>query len=155
MPSSSTRSTYTELRLIHLYRVIFSRLVACRCMEQAAFISDKFSELLDISKVELNRTLKPTYDAEKHTEAGWKADIKQWTDLQTSNAKLRQSSKFMSAGNALADVGAELFRTGRNEEAAKFCGYGDTVWEWSLAAYAEEERFKTGGDYYSDVEMEY
>ena len=55
----------------------------------------------------------------------------------------------MFAGNALADVGAELFRAGRSEEAARFCELGEQVWGWSVEVFEDEERCNAGADYYS------
>ena len=104
------------------------------------------------------RTIKPLYDADRTTWTGWKADIKQFNDLQASNAKMRRSSKIMYAGNALADVGAELFRCGRNAEAARFCEMGEQVWGMSVEQYEDEERYKAGHDYYDNgesMEMRY
>lgn len=145
--------------LIHSYRIVFSRLMAASLHTQTSYITDHFAEILDIGKQDLMRTVKPIYDADRTTWASWKANIRQWNDLQASNAKLKRSSKILSAGNALADVGAELFRVGRNEEASKFCEFGEIVWSWSMEAFEEEERLK-GLGYWSDsadssVEVKY
>jgi hypothetical protein len=159
MPSSSSRSTFHELSLIHYFRIVSARLNSARLPKQASWITDHFVEILDISKPELMKTIKPLYDPSHTTWAGWKADIKQFNDLQASNAKVTRSAKIMYAGNALADVGAELFRAGRNGEAASFCELGEQVWGWSVEAYEEEQRHKAGVQYYADgdqeMEMEY
>lgn len=157
MPSSSSRSTYTELTLVHLYRIVFSRLLSAKMPSQTEFLTNEFALILDITKGDLARTLKPVYDTDRSTWAGWRADIKEWNELQASNAKLRRSSKILAAGNALADVGAELFRVGRSAEATRFCELGEQMWGFSLDVYDEEERLKGGGDYWSDsaCDMEY
>lgn len=91
---------------------------------QADFVSDQFAEILDMSRSELMALLKPSYHPDRCTIESYKAEVKQWDDLQASNARMRQSARISSAGNALADVGAVLFKVGRDSEASKFCEWG-------------------------------
>ena len=150
MASSSSRSTIHELTLIHHFRIVAARLNSARLPNHASWLTDHFAAVLDISKPELMKSLKPVYDTTHTTWTSWKADIKQWNELQASNAKLKRSAKVMYAGNALADVGAELFRAGRNEDAARFCELGEQVWGWSVEVLEEEERYRAGVEYYAD-----
>ena len=145
--------------LVHYFRIVSARLTSARLPKHASWLTDHFAEILDISKPELMKTIKPIYDSNHTTWASWKADIKQFNDLQASNARLSRSAKIMYAGNALTDVGAELFRAGRNEEAARFCELGEQVWGWSVEVEEEEQRYKARWTYYGDgdevMEMNY
>ena len=151
MASSSSRSTFTELTIVHYYRIAFTRLWSAGLHSQAEFITTKFAEVLDIEVQQLTGVLKPIYEPSRGSRASWLADIKQWNELQASNLKLRRSPKIYAAGNALADVGAELFRTGRKDEGERFCEYGEAVWGWSVNEFEKEEAWKNGG---ADWDME-
>jgi hypothetical protein len=154
MPSSSTRSTYTELNLVYLYRIAFSRLWSSGLRKDAESVTTQFAEVLDISRADLMRSLKPVYDPTKSTWAGWRGDIKHWNELQISNAKLKLSSKICAAGNAMADAGAELFKAGRKVEGEAFCESGAELWKISAEEFEEEERVKRWRDGDSDAEMD-
>jgi hypothetical protein len=154
MASSSTRSTYTEISLVHLYRIAFARLWSAGLHRQAEFITTAFADVLDINKLQLTRVLKPVYEPNRGSRASWMADIKQWNELQASNAKLRRSTKILAAGNALADAGAELFRAGRKDEGERFCEYGEVIWGFSVDEFEREEAVKSGGRNWVDMEVD-
>lgn len=120
-------------------------------------VTTHFAEALDISPAELNLSLKPVFDANKSTWAGWRGYITHWNDLQASNMKLRLSSKICSAGNAMSDAGGELFRAGRKVEAEAFCEEGRRFWAMSVKELEWEERELRlrGGDSVSEMELDF
>lgn len=126
MPSSSNRSTELEKHLRQLYKIAFVRLFASGLKTQAHFVTQQFAEILDMSELEMVNTLKPVYTRTTLGRLKIAAEIKFWQELEASNRTMRRSDKISSAGNALADTGAALFKVGRGAEAAKFCDWGES-----------------------------
>ena len=120
-------------------------------MSQVKIVTSEFAVILDIGPHALFASLKPKYEPERNTFDQYKADCKAWEDLQTLTMRLRRSEKICYAGNALADAGAVLSKVGRGQEAAKFCGWGEQLWQMASAAYEEEEYY---GKYRSVTDFE-
>ena len=149
MPSSSTRSTLIELSLLHQYRTTVVRLWGCHMIQEANIITEHFTEILDIDNKELISLLRPRWIPDS---------LKHWNELQFSNARMRQSAKIYSAGSALADAGAELFKVGRDNEASTLCSLGSELWGMAISENEFEEKFKYSGGSRNDpidLEMKY
>lgn len=114
--------------------------------KEANIITKQFTELLDIDESDLVSLLRPR----------WSPDyVKHWHELEMSNACMRQSAKICSAGNALADVGAELFKVGRDAEASKLCAMGSELWKMAISENEFEEKFKfTGGSRNDPIDLD-
>lgn len=152
MPSSSNRSTYTELNLVYLYRIAFARLTSTGLHSQAQFITAQFADALDIDTKELTKALKPSYDPIRSGSDSWRADVKHWNELRASNIKMKRSSKICSAGNALSDAGTGLAGFGRHVEGDRFCGWAQELFRWSLEEMEREDAVR--GPSYGSIEME-
>ena len=127
MPSSSTRSTELENTLRHYSKIAFLRLYSSDMTSQAHFVTKQFAEALDMSEFELMATLKPVYHTNPTRLDKFRAELKVWNEIESSNHRMRTSDKICSAGNALADTGATLFKVGRDKEAACFCEWGESL----------------------------
>lgn len=126
MPSSSNRSTELEKHLCQLYKITFVRLFSSGLKTQADFVTQQFAEILDMSESEMLSSLKPVYTRTFSGHIKAASEMKFWQELEASNRAMRRSDKISSAGNALADTGAALFKVGRKAEAAKFCDWGES-----------------------------
>ena len=126
MPSSSTRSTELEKALRHFYKIAFLRLYSSNMMPQAHFVTKQYAEILDMGESDLMATLEPVYHGETASLEKYKTELKVWNELETSNCRMRRSDKLCSAGNAMADTGATLFKVGREKEAMNFCEWGES-----------------------------
>ncbi len=125
MASSSTRSTVNEDNLRHYYKIAFTRLYDAGLNRDAASVTTHFAELLDMGKAQLFATLKPLLLPDRSNVEKYKAELKVTVDLETSDGKIRRSEKICQAGNAFADAGACLFQAGREDEAGRFCEWGE------------------------------
>ncbi|KAK4544201.1 hypothetical protein LTR36_004411 [Oleoguttula mirabilis] len=135
MSSSSTRSTWLEQQLHWYFKHVYHRLSQANVPNECNFILEQFANLLDISESDLVGTLQLRYTTGMDLDA-YKKEVLSLRALKAEIAKQKQSGKLYEAAKCLANVGAELYKVGRGEEARDWCewgaeleGVGWKIWE--------------------------
>ncbi|KAK5112291.1 hypothetical protein LTR85_011563 [Meristemomyces frigidus] len=139
MASSSTRSTWLENQLHWHCKQIYHRLQQANTPEECHFILQQFAGLLDISVSDLQGTMRPTLSG-NNFEA-YKREKKSLTELRAEIGKKSKSGNVYDAARCLADVGAELFKVGRAEEARSWCEWGDYLEGVAWSIYDDEQQW--------------
>lgn len=120
MPSSSTRTTQTELTLLYYFKTSYYRLDRRALSKCQDYLVSCFAEVLDMPEEQLRSVLSPRFTGGDQDYDEYLADCETLKYSRWQSLEKKTSLNVWEAGRDLAEVGEALFRVGREVEGAQW-----------------------------------
>lgn len=127
MASSSTHSTSQETKLHACWRVVHIRLRSISANHQAAYVTEQFAEVLDVSYHDLAHGFWPPGPAGKDREVV-KVERDIGEAVRSQGEKMGDADRINSAANAAMEASEHLKQYGRESEGQRMEELGELIY---------------------------